>query len=71
MLRVSNAFEDYTSIKPLNKNKHNKFLIMLERNLINVHSKTRPQLALQNENRLAVYWPFRICVGRWGVSNLN
>ena len=47
MPRVSNAFEDYTSIKPLNKNKHNKFFIMLERNSINVHSNTRPQLALQ------------------------
>ena len=34
MPRVSNAFEDYTSI-------------MLERNAINVHSNTRPQPALQ------------------------
>ena len=29
------------------KNKHNKFFIMLERNSINAHSKTRPQLTLQ------------------------
>ena len=64
MPRVSNAFEDYTSIKPLNKNKHNKFL--LERNSINVHSNTRPQLELQNENQLAVYWPLRSGVGNWG-----
>ena len=66
MPRVSNAFKDYTSIKPLNKNKHNKLLIMLERNSINIQSNTRPQLPLQNENRLAVYWPFRSCVGNWG-----
>ena len=46
MPRESNAFEDYTSIKPL-KNKHNKFFIMLERNSINVHSNIRPQLAQQ------------------------
>ena len=61
MPRVSNAFKDYTSINSVNKNKHNKFLIMLERNPINVQSNTRLQLALQNENRLAVYWPFRSC----------
>ena len=61
MPRVSNDFEDYTSIKPLNKNKHNKFL--LERNSINVHSNTRPQLELQNENRLPLYWS---CLGNWG-----
>ena len=35
MPRVSNTFEDYTSIKPLNK-----FFIMLERNSVNVHSNT-------------------------------
>ena len=29
------------------KNKHNKFFIMLERNSLNAHSKTRPQLTLQ------------------------
>ena len=29
------------------KNKHNKLFIMLERNSINAHSKTRPQLTLQ------------------------
>ena len=43
---VSNAFEDYTSIKPL-KDTHGKFFTMLERNSINVHSNTLPQLALQ------------------------
>ena len=33
MPRVSNAFEDYLNIviKPLDKNKHNKFFIMLKR----------------------------------------
>ena len=38
MPRASNAFEDYTSIKPLHENNHNKFFIMLKRNSINVHS---------------------------------
>ena len=40
MPRVSNAFEDYyrSFIKSLNKNKHNKFSIMLKRNSIIVHS---------------------------------
>ena len=28
-------------------NKHNNFFIMLERNSVNVHSNTRPHLALQ------------------------
>ena len=32
MPRVSNAFKDYTSIKPLNKNEHNNFVTMLELN---------------------------------------
>ena len=33
MPRVSNAFKDYTSIKPLNKKKkHNNFFIRLELN---------------------------------------
>ena len=46
--RVSNDFEDYTKIKPLNKKKiHNKFFIMFERNSINVPSNIRPHLALQ------------------------
>ena len=44
MPRVSNAFEYHTSKKPLIKNKPKKFL---ERNSINVHSNTRPQLPLE------------------------
>ena len=32
---------------PCGGNKRNKFFIMLERNSINAHSKTRPQLTLQ------------------------
>ena len=48
MPRLSNAFVDYTSIKPLNeKLRHNKFFIMLEGNTINVHSNTRPHLTVQ------------------------
>ena len=38
MPRVSNAFEDYTSIKP--KNNHNKFFIMLKPISVNGHSNT-------------------------------
>ena len=35
MPRETNAFEDYSSIKPLNKN-----IIMLKRNSVNGHSNT-------------------------------
>ena len=40
MPRVANAFEDYTLIKPLNKNNHTKFFIMLKCNSVNGHSNT-------------------------------
>ena len=60
MPRVSNAFEDYTSIKPLNKNKHNKFL--LERNSINVHSKT---LDHSSNCKMRTGWPY---IGHFGVA---
>ena len=59
MPRESNAFEDYTSIKPL-KNKHNKFFIMLERNSINVHSNTRPSRTAN----LRTGWPY---LGDFGI----
>ena len=53
MRRVSNAFKDYTSIKPLKKNKRNKFFIMLELNSIYVRSNTRYSSHSKSENRLA------------------
>ena len=55
MPRVSNAFEDYTSIKPLNnKKKHNKFFIMLKLNSIYVRPNTRYSSHSKSENRLAL-----------------
>ena len=56
MPRVSNAFKDYTSIKPLNNNekKHNKFFIMLTLNSIYVRSNTRYSSHSKSENRLAL-----------------
>ena len=50
MPRVSNAFKDYTSIKPLNKKKDNKFFIMLKLNSIYVRSNTRYSSHSKSEN---------------------
>ena len=41
-------------VKPLNKNKHNKFLITLERNSFDVDSNIRHSSDYKSENRMAV-----------------
>ena len=53
MPRVSNAFKDYTSIKPLNKNKHNVTLLMFNQTLD--HS---------SQCKMRTGWPY---IGHFGV----
>ena len=55
MPRVSNAFEDYTSIKPLNKkNKRNKFFIMFLYSLLMLIQTLDHSSHCKREKRLAV-----------------
>ena len=56
MPRVSIAFEDQTSIKPLNKNNRYKFFIMLKRNSVNVHSNTTTARSAKGRTG----WPYMI-----------
>ena len=42
-------------VKPLNKNKHNKFFIMWERDSVNVNSNIRHGSHYKSENRMAVW----------------
>ena len=53
--RIKRFLRLHIVIKSLNKNKHNKFFVMLKRNCVDVHSRLSFAL-VKSDYLLAVYW---------------
>ena len=64
MPRVSNTFEDYTSINETIKNNHNKFFIILKSNFVNVYSNT----TTARSAKVRTGWPY---IGDFGNFSLR